>query len=91
MNGNKETINLKFNKVENTNKDEIIKILCLKVNALEEKCKINYEKNMALEEKCKMLEKNYQKILSFVELMMKKEEEKKKINFNGKNMIIANY
>ncbi len=81
MNGNEETINLKFNKVENTNKDEIIKILCLKVNALEEKCKINYEKNMALEEKCKMLEKNYQKILSFVELMMKEEEKKHKFQW----------
>ena len=51
MNGNKETINLEFNKVENTNKDEIIKNLCLKVNALEEKCKIlekNYEKSIVL-------------------------------------------
>ena len=50
MNGNKEIINLEFNKIENTNKDEIIKSLCLKVNFLEEKCK-NLEKIMALYEK----------------------------------------
>ena len=64
MNGNKEKISLEFNKIENTNKDEIIESLCLKVNALEEKCKI--------------LEKNYEKIMAFVESMMKKEEEEKK-------------
>ena len=49
MNGSKEKINLEFNNIQNTNKDEIIKSLCLKVNALEEKCK--------------MLEKNYEKIM----------------------------
>ena len=37
MNGSKEKINFEFNNIENTNKDEIIKSLCLKVNALEEK------------------------------------------------------
>ena len=63
LNGNKETINFEFNKVENTNKDEIIKNLCLKVNALEEKCKI--------------LEKNYEKIMVFLEPMIKEAEEKK--------------
>ena len=63
LNGNKEKIILEFNKIENTNKDEIIKSLCLKVNALEEKCK--------------MLEKNYAKIMAFVEPMIKEEEAKK--------------
>ena len=43
--------------MENTNKDEIIKNLILKVNYLEEKCE--------------KLEKNYEKILAFVEPMMK--------------------
>ena len=66
MNGNEEKISLEFNKIENTNKDEIIESLCLKVNALEEKCKI--------------LEKNYEKIMAFVEPMMKKEEEEEKKN-----------
>ena len=66
MNGNKEKISLEFNKIENTNKDEIIESLCLKVNALEEKCKI--------------LGKNYEKIMAFVEPMMKKEEEEEKKN-----------
>ena len=69
MNGNKETINLVFSKVENTNKGEIIQILNLKVNALEEKIKILEKNNekcmkcMALEEKCKILEKNNEKIM----------------------------
>ena len=52
MNGNKEKISFEFNKVENTNKDEIIKILCLKVNSLEEKCKF--------------LEKNYENIMDIL-------------------------
>lgn len=64
LNGNKEIINFEFNKVENTNKDEIIKNLCLKVNSLEEKCKI--------------LEKNYEKIMVFLEPMIKEAEEEKK-------------
>ena len=38
--------------------------------------KVNY-----LEEKCKMLEKNYEKILAFVEPMMKEAEEEKKGKF----------
>ena len=69
MSGNKETINLVFSKVENTNKGEIIQILNLKVNALEEKIKILEKNNekcmkcMALEEKCKILEKNIEKIM----------------------------
>ena len=69
MNGNKESINLVFSKVENTNKGEIIQILNLKVNALEEKIKILEKNNekcmkcMALEEKCKILEKNNEKIM----------------------------
>ena len=69
MNGNKESINLVFSKVENTNKGEIIQILNLKVNALEEKIKILEKNNekcmkcMALEEKCKILEKNIEKIM----------------------------
>ena len=72
LNGNKETINFEFNKVENTNKDEIIKNLCLKVNALEEKCKI--------------LEKNYEKIMVFLEPMIKEaEEEKKPYKFQWEN------
>ena len=64
LNGNKETISFELNKIENTNKDEIIKNLILKVNYLEEKCK--------------MLEKNYEKILAFVEPMMKEAEEEEK-------------
>ena len=37
MNGNKEKVSFELNKIENTNKDEIIKSLSLKVNVLEEK------------------------------------------------------
>ena len=68
MNGNKETISLNLNKIENTDKDEIIKSLSLKVNILEEK----YNK---LNEKYEDLEKKYEKIMSFVEPMIKKKEE----------------
>ena len=39
MNGNKEKISFELKKIENTNKDEIIKQLCFKVNNLEEKYK----------------------------------------------------
>ena len=68
MNGNKETISFHLNKIENTDKDEIIKSLSLKVNILEEK----YNK---LNEKYEDLEKKYEKIMSFVEPMIKKKEE----------------
>jgi len=59
MNGNKEIINFELKKTENTNKDEIIKQLCLKVNNLEEK----YNN---LEEKYKKLEKNYEEIMTVI-------------------------
>ena len=64
MNGSKEKINLEFNNIQNTNKDEIIKSLCLKVNALEEKCKMlekNYEKIMDLYEKEKKFKFQWEK------------------------------
>jgi len=59
MNGNKEIINFELKKTENTNKDEIIKQLCLKVNNLEEK----YNN---LNEKYIKLEKNYEEIMTVV-------------------------
>ena len=61
MNGNKEKVTFELNKIENTNKDEIIKSLCLKVNNLEEKYEI--------------LQKNYEKIMTIVGPMIKAEEE----------------
>ena len=68
MNGNKEKVTFEFNKIENTNKDEIIKSLCLKMNDLEEK----YNK---LNEKYNIMEKNYEKIMSIVGPMIKAKEE----------------
>ena len=74
MNGNKEKVSFELNKVENTNKDEIIKSLCLKVNTLEEK----YNK---LNEKYTTLEKNYEKIMTFIEPMIKEAEDLKNSKF----------
>ena len=63
MNGNKEKISFELKKTEITNKDEIIKQLCLKVKNLEE----NYN---LLSEKYKLLDKNYQEIITIVEDMI---------------------
>ena len=68
INENKEKVTFEFNKIENTNKDEIIKSLCLKMNDLEEK----YNK---LNEKYNIMEKNYEKIMTIVGSMIKAKEE----------------
>ena len=68
MNGNKEKVSFELNKKENTNKDEIIKLLSFKVNILEEK----YNK---LNKKYEMLEKKYEKIMAFIGPMIEAEEE----------------
>ena len=70
INGNKEKISFELNKIENINKDEIIKSLCLKMNNLEEK----YNK---LNEKYEILEQKYEKIMTVVGPMIKKEEDYK--------------
>ena len=70
VDGNKEKVSFQLNKIENTNKDEIIKSLSLKVNILEEK----YNE---LNEKYEDLEKKYEKIMSFIGPMIKKKEEEK--------------
>ena len=57
-----------MNRTENTNKDEIIKALCLKVNNLEEKYEI--------------LEKKYEKIMTVVGPMIKAEDDIKKGKFD---------
>ena len=69
INGNKEKVSFEFNKIENTNKDEIIKSLIMKVNDLEEK----YNK----------LKENYEKIMAFVGPMMEKKEEKFKFQWEN--------
>jgi hypothetical protein len=74
MNGNKEKVSFELNKVENTNKDEIIRSLCLKVNTLEEK----YNK---VNEKYTTLEKNYEKIMTFIEPMIKEAEDLKNYKY----------
>ena len=67
MNGNKEKISFELKKNESTNKDEIIRQLCLKVNNLEKKYNNLSENYSKLSEKYKMLEKNYEEIMSVVE------------------------
>jgi hypothetical protein len=74
MNGNKEKVSFELNKVENTNKDEIIRSLCLKVNTLEE----IYNK---LNGKYTTLEKNYEKIMTFIEPMIKEAEDLKNYKY----------
>jgi len=83
MNGNKEKIIFELTKTENTNKDEIIKELCLKVNNLEEK----YNN---LNEKYIKLEKNYEEIMTVVGDMII-EKKIAYLDFNGKIMKIVNY
>ena len=70
MNGNKEKISFELKKIENTNKDEIIKQLCFKVNNLEEKYNNLSEEYSHLSEKYKVLEKNYDEIMTVVEPMI---------------------
>jgi hypothetical protein len=68
MDGKKEKVSFELNKKENTNKDEIIKLLSFKVNILEEK----YNQ---LNKKYEKLEKNYEKIMTFIGPMIEAEEE----------------
>ena len=84
VDGNKEKVSFQLNKIENTNKDEIIKSLSLKVNILEEK----YNE---LNEKYEDLEKKYEKIMNFIGPMIKKKKKKKiYIHFNGNITKIVN-
>ena len=88
--GNKEKVSFEFNKTENTNKDEIIKSLCFKLNNMEEKynklnekyCELN-EKYCQLNEKYEKLEKKYEKIMTVVGSMI--EEKEGKLQFQWEN------
>ena len=70
MNGNKEKISFELKENENTNKDEIIKQLCLKVNNLEKIYNILSENYNNLSEMYKILEKNDKEIMSVVDPMI---------------------
>ena len=77
MTGNKEKVIFELNKTENTNKDEIIKSLCLKVNNLEQKHNILKEK--------------YDKIMIIIEPLIKAEESKFKFQWeNHDNCELSN-
>jgi len=61
VSGDKETISFELKRFENNNKDEIIKTLYLKINSFKEKLNIMNEK--------------YNKIMTFIEPMIKEKEE----------------
>ena len=60
MNGNKENVSFTLYKIENNNKDEIIKYLCKKVDVLEEKLE--------------QMNKNYLNLKETVDKLTKKDE-----------------